>query len=1535
MNGLFGVCAQVRVGDGELGNGFFVAPGVLITCAHVVGRRASCSVRWDGRDHPATVRWRRPSASPPDGEWTPLPDVALLDVEIDDPHPYADVERAVPRDSSLGGAVRIAGYQDAFGTGRPILVHDRYPVEGTPSYDGRTLVQLGEKPIEAGMSGSPAISLRSGRVIGPVKTARLTARGATGGWVVPLAELLADEPELLDPVRGGSPAWRRERRTWLVPGLDRLLIRPAARETPAATSHTAAPGDAASHTAAPSNATSPSATPSNAASHTAAPGSAASRGAASGSAADLLRPERGVVPFSGREAELAELTAWCGSPEPFALRLVTGPGGIGKTRLALRLIEEQHARGWVAGFLNLTDRVDPVGVAAEVRELAAALEAIDEPALVVADYGEDHEGLGALIRLLDGIVARGGAPVRLLVLAREAGGWWIQAGLRLPDHLRSAMDPALCHIALAGVGAADRRGEYERARAAFADVHGVVARARAAPGFDDGTPVLHLHAAALISVLEPGEVPASGVEAVDAVLRHEAVYWDAAAGSAGLRIDAGEQRRVVALMTLLGARHERQAAKTLRKVLGDPRDGVAAWAGGLYAGDGDDFWAPLRPDVLGERLVALVCRDEPGLAERAVAHAGKRRAGRALTVLARAGQHSPEAASTLVDVLAGDLRRLVPLAARLAPAVGEELGNAAAEAATRLDELDGKTLKAILDCLPDHFEWALNQLSLAIFGAMIALAEGGVVTLDDGELAAIRLAAARYLVVTGEHSTALELVEEVIASAGAADVIDAMVVKAEIEFETGQPGAAGATALAALVLLRDSDDLSDETIAGTCTQLGMLLMAQGQPNEAAALLEEAYRAQRAIGMDPDTATAAALTLAAQAINAAMTGAVEQALALAARAVEAAALIPEGSTYRRLAEAQAWHVRLLAASTTRDPARVLPNALAEAEELISELRDAPAGYLPMQALYVSTLIAAVETACRIGAHEKGGQWCDELFEVVGRDVWRESANGAKFRRTAHFCAAEVARGQNRLDDAEAHLRTAIASVRPGEDTEPETALQDARMYWTLGQVLAQRGNFRAAVVAGTEARQHIEAVTDERPALRPGSQLSTILIELAGWQDQIPDARAAYRTWTKALDVLSGPGADQGERLTAMVRVASLAQGRFDMTRAGALAEDAMALGRRLNGDPPVDARVVLAQQLIPVDPARSLTLLHGLSGHDLRQRTIVAGLRLAAAHLTGDRAAMTDVLIRDAATGREFTELGPRPITLSWQLRRIALRCRLLGHKSVALRLDKLAATLPAGPPEALLDHLSALNVAGSAAFRDGRGSEALVIYGAGLEHAPGPARQAVDSAEFEGKARTGETDLSILNVLAQIAAFRAQVHRSLHHHGQVAAEDLAVVFTRRAWEQRGRSQDAGLHVGGLAQIARRYALFGDRERAWSTWREIAEALPTAPADTIAVHLAVLIRPFADALEPERAVTALRAIDPVLRAGGPAMTANVVDLRFVEGSVLLRAGRAAEAVPCLTEVIDLDSRLSDQDRALRRDQLAEARRLRSLATGAG
>ena len=59
-----------------------------------------------------------------------------------------------------------------------------------------------------------------------------------------------------------------------------------------------------------------------------------------------------VVPLIGRDGAMADLRRWLDDPAALSVRVLVGPGGRGKTRLALELAREIAKDGWLAGFVT-------------------------------------------------------------------------------------------------------------------------------------------------------------------------------------------------------------------------------------------------------------------------------------------------------------------------------------------------------------------------------------------------------------------------------------------------------------------------------------------------------------------------------------------------------------------------------------------------------------------------------------------------------------------------------------------------------------------------------------------------------------------------------------------------------------------------------------------------------------------------------------------------------------------------------------------------------------------------------------------------------------------------------------------------------------------------------------------------------------------------------------------------------------------------------------------------------------------------------
>lgn len=123
------------------------------------------------------------------------------------------------------------------------------------------------------------------------------------------------------------------------------------------------------------------------------------------------------VPFVGRALELASLAAFLDADRRFCWWLVTGPGGLGKSRLALELCLQRSA-DWRAGFLRRESAFDNW----EAWQPEAKT-------LIVVDYvGGQVERARRIITTLRDREADIDAPVRLLLLERRAEGqeWWRQ-----------------------------------------------------------------------------------------------------------------------------------------------------------------------------------------------------------------------------------------------------------------------------------------------------------------------------------------------------------------------------------------------------------------------------------------------------------------------------------------------------------------------------------------------------------------------------------------------------------------------------------------------------------------------------------------------------------------------------------------------------------------------------------------------------------------------------------------------------------------------------------------------------------------------------------------------------------------------------------------------------------------------------------------------------------------------------------------------------------------------------------------------------
>lgn len=332
------------------------------------------------------------------------------------------------------------------------------------------------------------------------------------------------------------------------------------------------------------------------------------------SEARLLLPRHGVVPFSGRAGELTSLRDWCRSAESFSVALATGEGGAGKSRLAAELcVRMREEDGWDA-YVTDQDMVDD--------EAWARMDPV-WPLLLVFDYAERM--IPALTRLADRLAnsRRSGPPVRLLLVARQAGGWWRAIDAETGGLFAEVTDLRLT-LTPAGFGPADRAEQAEAAVSAFAGRLGVAPRpAPDVSGEEYDSPLL-VHVAALLSVHgERIDGHAHGglrTRLLDRLLDRERQRWRHAqtrwSGGARVLLELGEvpAQQAVALGSLTApdrneARELLRAVPDLADATSERRGQVADWLVQAFPSTEDDREgvppiASLRPDALTERLLA-------------------------------------------------------------------------------------------------------------------------------------------------------------------------------------------------------------------------------------------------------------------------------------------------------------------------------------------------------------------------------------------------------------------------------------------------------------------------------------------------------------------------------------------------------------------------------------------------------------------------------------------------------------------------------------------------------------------------------------------------------------------------------------------------------------------------------------------------------------------------------------------------------------------------------------------------------------------
>ena len=440
----------------------------------------------------------------------------------------------------------------------------------------------------------------------------------------------------------------------------------------------------------------------------------------------LLTAQNRVVPFSDREVELADLTAWRDSDARHMMRLLHGGGGQGKTRLADRVFEDAEQAGWqVLAARHVTD----VRYRSRVAESDSVVEG---PArtLVVVDYA-DRWPLDDLALLVAEIEHRRAGAIRILLLARSAAWWgplryrWQGQGWMLDQMLLNPVAESPDTI-------------YRRALGRFAEILGGIDAVDPMIGQGVGVPpgsILSIHMSALAAVLAHHHQEAAPPDAAlvsSFLFDRERAYWEGARSAGRITVRANTMSRAVFGAVLSGPMRHDQAILLL-ELLGvcsgaESSDLVLDDHGLLYpAVESPHVLEPLYPDRLAEDFVALRIPGGPAGGESPdpwVLTALRRLVGeqvpsevrrRVLALLVETSQRWPHVATAALFPMLAD-----------EPALAQALGGTGILRLAGVDGIGNELLEAIDSALPTarvfEFDAARADLGVRLYESRAAAA---------------------------------------------------------------------------------------------------------------------------------------------------------------------------------------------------------------------------------------------------------------------------------------------------------------------------------------------------------------------------------------------------------------------------------------------------------------------------------------------------------------------------------------------------------------------------------------------------------------------------------------------------------------------------------------------------------------------------------------------------------------------------------------------------------------------------------------------
>lgn len=639
------------------GTGFFVAPGLILTCAHVVKGVV---------DRPVSVLYAEQSylvtlESTADGDRADLVLLRLQEPVTEQACVYLD------ESVQLNDPLCSYGYPDDFPEG----AFTTFQSEALTGSDSFIKFKAGQ--VRPGMSGSPLLNLRIGKVCGIVKFTRDRSIDL-GGGAVPTRVILEQFPQL----RELQQQFHQQNLVW-----NQLLV-----ESPTKSQEKIREELKPFMGSRTQDLTLPDPLPPS----------------------FLLRAEYGVVPFTGREDALKHMLNWCKSPLPFSMHILHGQAGMGKTRLMREVCLRLEMEGWITGFFQ--PKIDGGAIDEAIFKQMTEL---PFPFLLVIDYTEaQYRNVEIFLKLVKERNSQ--IQLRLVLIARQLGEWSEQIRINYIDR---GVFPTSFILQTELVDIESRSIRKQIYLAALGKFH-LFLNPNPPPsnGIDSskmqqdfskntfGRPLI-IQLAALVEVLGYQETELDNL--LIHLFNHEEWYWQKLLQEQHPNAPKAMRRALkplVVINTLLGGQTRQQLRALAEQmstifdlVRSELRDilEILAECYGKEAGLLD----PLQPDLIGEWLISRELNDKPELLQNLVTCLNDHQVKVVFDTLNRTADHFSDAGKWLREGLELNPAQLTPIMLTVA----SETGGEAAKALTiflKNDSLDRDTIKKLEKALPKY-----------------------------------------------------------------------------------------------------------------------------------------------------------------------------------------------------------------------------------------------------------------------------------------------------------------------------------------------------------------------------------------------------------------------------------------------------------------------------------------------------------------------------------------------------------------------------------------------------------------------------------------------------------------------------------------------------------------------------------------------------------------------------------------------------------------------------------------------------------------